>query len=113
MFSKKRGSIKYLIISNQLKSNDRFDFLSRAAKVYAGARNPVMIDLPSVIPLQIDVTDEKSIAKAAEIASDVSLLINNAGSLTGASLLDGEMDKIRLAMDTHYFGTLGVIRAFA
>ncbi|MGG1679927.1 SDR family oxidoreductase [Neobacillus sp. NRS-1170] len=89
------------------------ELLSRGAKVYAGARNPEMIDLPGVIPLQIDVTDEKSIAKAAEIANDVTLLINNAGSHTGASLLDGEMDKIRLEMDTHYFGTLSVIRAFA
>lgn len=41
------------------------------------------------------------------------LLINNAGSSTGANLLYGEPAKIRLEMDTHFFGTLSVVRAFA
>jgi NAD(P)-dependent dehydrogenase (short-subunit alcohol dehydrogenase family) len=49
---------------------------------------------------------------AAAAAGDVNLLINNAGSSTGAALLDGDLDAIRLEMETHYFGTLGVIRAF-
>jgi NAD(P)-dependent dehydrogenase (short-subunit alcohol dehydrogenase family) len=40
-------------------------------------------------------------------------LINNAGSSTGATLLDGDLADIRLEMDTHYFGTLAVTRAFA
>jgi NAD(P)-dependent dehydrogenase (short-subunit alcohol dehydrogenase family) len=61
----------------------------------------------------IDVTDASSVAAAAETASGVSLLINNAGSFTGASFLDGSMDDIRLEMDTHYFDTLNVTRAFA
>ncbi|MGG1553358.1 SDR family oxidoreductase [Paenibacillus ferrarius] len=89
------------------------ELLARGAKVYGGARNPETIDLPGVIPLQLDITDEKSVAAAAEIANDVTLLINNAGSSTGASLLEGEIDQIRLEMDTHYFGTLTMIRAFA
>jgi short-subunit dehydrogenase len=50
---------------------------------------------------------------AAEIASDVTLLVNNAGSSTGASLLTGSLEDIRLEMDTHFFGTLAVTRAFA
>jgi short-subunit dehydrogenase len=57
----------------------------------------------------IDVTDAASVAAAADTARGVSLLINNAGSFTGASFLDD----IRLEMETHYFGTLGVTRAFA
>lgn len=89
------------------------ELLARGAKVYAGVRKPELIDLPGVIPLQLDITDEKSIAAAAEIARDVTLLINNAGSSTGAALLDGDVDKIRLEMDTHFFGTLSMIRAFA
>jgi NAD(P)-dependent dehydrogenase (short-subunit alcohol dehydrogenase family) len=89
------------------------ELLTRGTKVYAGVRNPELIDLPGVIPIQLDITDEKSIVAAAEIARDVTLLINNAGSSTGAALLDGDMDKIRLEMDTHYFGTLSMIRGFA
>ncbi|QYK67449.1 SDR family NAD(P)-dependent oxidoreductase [Paenibacillus sp. S02] len=70
--------------------------LARGAKVYAGARNPESVDLPGAIPLQLDITDPKSMVAAAEIAGDVTLLINNAGSATGASLLTGELDDIHL-----------------
>jgi short-subunit dehydrogenase len=59
------------------------------------------------------VTDPASIAAAAAIATDVTLLVNNAGSFTGANLLTGDLADIRLEMDTHYFGTLAVTRAFA
>jgi len=89
------------------------ELLARGVKVYAGVRKPELIDLPGVIPLKIDITDEKSIATAAQIAEDVTLLINNAGSSTGADLLDGDIDKIRLEMETHFFGTLSMIRAYA
>jgi NAD(P)-dependent dehydrogenase (short-subunit alcohol dehydrogenase family) len=89
------------------------ELLARGATVYAGARNPDTIDLPGVKGVRIDVTDPASVAAAAEVAGDVTLLINNAGSSTGAGLLDGDPDRIRLEMDTHYFGTLSVVRAFA
>jgi NAD(P)-dependent dehydrogenase (short-subunit alcohol dehydrogenase family) len=84
----------------------------RGATVYAAARNPDLVDLPGVIPIRLDVTDERSIAAAAETASNVSILINNAGSSTGSSLLTGSLDDIRLEMETHYFGSLLVTRAF-
>jgi NAD(P)-dependent dehydrogenase (short-subunit alcohol dehydrogenase family) len=84
-----------------------------AAKVYAAARNPESIDLPGVVPLRLDVTDPESIREAAKIAGDVTLLVNNAGSSTGSSLLGGAIENIRLEMDTHYFGTLAVTREFA
>jgi NAD(P)-dependent dehydrogenase (short-subunit alcohol dehydrogenase family) len=84
-----------------------------AAKVYAAARNPESIDLPGVVPLKLDVTDPASIRDAAAVAGDVTLLVNNAGSSTGASLLGGSLEDIRLEMDTHYFGTLAVTREFA
>ncbi len=87
--------------------------VERGAKVYAAARNPAHLTLPGVIPLQLDATDPASIERAAAQATDVTLLINNAGSSTGADLLRGDLAKIRLEMDTHYFGTLSVIRAFA
>jgi NAD(P)-dependent dehydrogenase (short-subunit alcohol dehydrogenase family) len=84
-----------------------------AAKVYAAARNPAAIDLPGVEPVRLDITDKESVAAAAAIASDATLLINNAGSSTRSGLLDGDIDDIRLELETHFFGTLGVIRAFA
>jgi NAD(P)-dependent dehydrogenase (short-subunit alcohol dehydrogenase family) len=90
--------------------------LDRGATVYAAARHPESLDLPGAIALQLDVTDEASVAAAAatiKAQGGLSIVINNAGSSTGASLLDGELSAIRLEMDTHYFGTLAVTRAFA
>jgi NAD(P)-dependent dehydrogenase (short-subunit alcohol dehydrogenase family) len=87
--------------------------IERGAKVYAAARNPENVDLAGAIPLALDVTDPESVAQAAKIATDATLLINNAGSFTGATLLDGDLDQVRLEMETHYFGTLSVTRAFA
>lgn len=87
--------------------------VERGAKVYAGARRPESVDLDGVIPVQLDITDPASIAAAAEKASDVNFLVNNAGSGSGADLLTGDLDEIRLHMDTHFFGTLAVTRAFA
>jgi NAD(P)-dependent dehydrogenase (short-subunit alcohol dehydrogenase family) len=89
------------------------ELLSRGATVYAGARDPSSVDLPGARPIALDVTDPASIAAAAAVATDVSLLINNAGSSTGADVLTGDLDQIRLEMETHYFGTLGMTRAFA
>lgn len=87
--------------------------LARGAKVYAAARNPESIDLPGAIPLRLDVTDPASVEAAAKAAPDATLLINNAGSSTGQTLLTGDLDQIRLEMETHYFGTLTATRAFA
>jgi NAD(P)-dependent dehydrogenase (short-subunit alcohol dehydrogenase family) len=85
----------------------------RGAIVYAGARNPSSVDLAGVTPIALDITDPGSVAAAAQITGDVSILINNAGSGTQSSLLTGDIADLRLEMDTHYFGTLSMIRAFA
>ncbi|MFI7596705.1 SDR family oxidoreductase [Actinoplanes sp. NPDC049681] len=84
-----------------------------ATKVYATARRPELIDVPGVETLRLDVTDPDSVAAAAAAAQDVTLLINNAGIATGQNLITGDLSEIRREMDTHYFGTLAVIRAFA
>jgi NAD(P)-dependent dehydrogenase (short-subunit alcohol dehydrogenase family) len=84
-----------------------------AAKVYAGARNPESIDLPGVIPLQLDVTDPDSVARAAEIAADATLVINNAGISTHTSLLTGELADVHREFDTNFFGPIRVLRTFA
>jgi NAD(P)-dependent dehydrogenase (short-subunit alcohol dehydrogenase family) len=87
--------------------------VERGAKVYAAARRPEAIDVPGVIPVQLDITDPESVARAADLAADVTVLVNNAGVSTGAPLLAGAIDDVRLEMETHYFGTLSVTRAFA
>ncbi|GAA0963904.1 SDR family oxidoreductase [Frigoribacterium faeni] len=90
------------------------ELLARGArKVYATARRPEAIDFPGVEVVRLDLTDPASVSAAAEVAQDVTLVVNNAGISTGAGLLTGDMTEIRREMDTHYFGTLGVIRAFA
>ena len=85
----------------------------RGATVYAAARHPATVDLPGVTPVALDITDPASVAAAAAATSGVAILVNNAGSATGSSLLTGDPADIRLEMDTHFFGTLAVIRAFA
>jgi NAD(P)-dependent dehydrogenase (short-subunit alcohol dehydrogenase family) len=85
----------------------------RGATVYAAARNPGSVDLDGVTPIALDLTDPASVAAAAAATGDVAILVNNAGSFTGASLLTGDLADARLELDTHFFGTLEVIRAFA
>jgi NAD(P)-dependent dehydrogenase (short-subunit alcohol dehydrogenase family) len=89
------------------------ELLSRGATVYAAARNPDQVDLPGAKPIALDITDPASVAAAAQATGDVTVLINNAGSSTGADLLTGDLDNIRLEMDTHFLGTLSVVRGFA
>ena len=86
-----------------------------AQKVYAATRRPDLLDVGDarVVPLHLDLLDEASIAQAAGTASDVTVLVNNAGIATGADLLTSPVQDIRTDLETHLFGTLGVIRAFA
>ena len=84
-----------------------------ATKVYATARRPEQVDLPGVEVLGLDITDPASVAAASRAAADVSLVINNAGISKYQDLVTGDLDLIRLEMETHYFGTLAMVRAFA
>jgi len=86
-----------------------------ASKVYATARRTETLDFDDsrVVPLRLDLLDHDSIVAAAAAAGDVTLLVNNAGISTGAQLVTGDLAEIRREMDTHFWGTLGMIRAFA
>lgn len=86
-----------------------------AAKVYAAARNPESIDTtdPRVIALPLDVTDSASVATASEAASDVSVLINNAGISRASSVLDADTTDLRAELETNLFGPLALASAFA
>src|SRR5437870_1297119 len=85
-----------------------------AARVYAAARNPDLLTLDEVIPVHLDITSAADIAAAAQRCDDVTLLINNAGISTRTSALaDGAVDAGRREMETNFFGTLAMSRAFA
>ena len=84
-----------------------------AEKVYATARDPERVQIPGVTPLRLDITDPDSVAGAAAVAGDATLVINNAGISTHTGLTDGDLAQIELEMDTNFFGPLNVTRAFA
>jgi NAD(P)-dependent dehydrogenase (short-subunit alcohol dehydrogenase family) len=85
-----------------------------AAKVYAAARDErkVSADGSRVVPLTLDVTKPEQIAAAARKASDVTLLINNAGALNSFNLLTASQEDIDADFRVQVHGTLAVIRAF-
>lgn len=89
------------------------ELLRRGAKVYATARRPELVDIPGAEVLRLDITDPASADAVAEVATDVDLLINNAASTAGGNFVGGDLDAIRDVMDSNYYGTLNVIRAFA
>lgn len=84
-----------------------------ARKVYATARRPEQVDLSAVEVLQLDITDPTSVVAAAAASADVTLVVNNAGVLGAQDLITGDLDVTRLEMDTSFFGTLAMARAFA
>jgi NAD(P)-dependent dehydrogenase (short-subunit alcohol dehydrogenase family) len=83
-----------------------------AAKVYAAVRRPEMVTESGLVPLRLDLTDRSSIADAATLASDVTLVINNAGVFTGGSIL-GDEAALRQELEVNFFGPLAVSRSFA
>lgn len=89
-----------------------------ARRVYAAARAPLQLrelaarEPMRVVPLALDITSEASLAAAAEQASDVAVLFNNAGVLSSYNLLTSQEDAIRQDFATNCFGTLAATKAF-
>ena len=85
-----------------------------AAKVYGAARNPAAVTEPGARPIALDITDPERVAQVASQCADVSLLVNNAGVLKYSTFINApNLDAARLEMETNYFGTLSMCRAFA
>lgn len=90
-----------------------------AAKVYAAARNLdtlsdiVSYDPERIVPLAVDVTDTGLVEAAVGTASDVTLLINNAGSLTFGGALEVTDAGLAQDMAVNNGGLLNMTRAFA
>lgn len=83
-----------------------------ATKVYATARTPRDWNDARVESLVLDVTDEASVAAAAAVASDTTIVINNAGVGGDVPML-GESDALRRIFETNFFGAVSVAREFA
>ena len=91
-----------------------------AKKVYACSRNVENLeDLITANPdrvqgIQLDVTEIDQISAVAEQAADVNLLINNAGiNCMQAFIAGNDLTAAREEMNTNYFGTMAMCRAFA
>lgn len=82
-----------------------------AAKVYAAARTPRRWNDDRVVPIELDVTSADSVAAAAGVADDVTVVINNAGAANGATLL-GDLTAARELFETNFWGALVVTNAF-
>ncbi|MEJ1959801.1 MAG: SDR family oxidoreductase [Nitrosomonadales bacterium] len=85
-------------------------------RIYATARK--IESLPDfgdgrVVPLVLDITDLEQVRAAAEKAKDVQVLINNAGTAHFGTTLDNSFEAVVADINTNYYGTLSMIRAFA
>lgn len=91
------------------------ELLARGArKVYAGARDPATITQTDVQPLRLDVTQSEDVAAAAALASDVTLVINNAGIAQAGGFLAPDSEEVaRRIFETNFFAMLRVSKAFA
>jgi NAD(P)-dependent dehydrogenase (short-subunit alcohol dehydrogenase family) len=85
------------------------EFAKRGAKVYAGARNPASVVDEGVVPVQLDVTDDASVAATAKELGDVSIVINNAGVAVGGA----DVDSIKAEFDVNFYGLVRMTDEFA
>jgi len=86
-----------------------------AAKIYAAARDVSALTASDrLVPIKMDVTSDDDVAKAAKVATDVTLLINNAGvNHNTAFMLAADLAIAREEIETNYLAPLRVTRAFA
>jgi NAD(P)-dependent dehydrogenase (short-subunit alcohol dehydrogenase family) len=91
------------------------ELLARGArKVYAAARDPASITLPGVQALRLDVNQPEDVAAAATLASDVTLVINNAGIAHAGGFLAADSEEVaRRMFETNFFAMLRMGKAFA
>jgi len=85
-----------------------------ASKVYAGARDPATITQSGVQALRLDINRPEEVAAAAALASDVTLIINNAGIAEPGGFLAADSEEVtRRIFETNFFAMLRVSKAFA
>jgi NAD(P)-dependent dehydrogenase (short-subunit alcohol dehydrogenase family) len=92
----------------------------QASKIYVCARTIsklqtlVTLDPVRIIPIELDVTNPESVKAAAAQCSDVTLLINNAGTSLNHGIISApDLEAAKAEMDVNYFGMAAMCRAFA
>lgn len=84
-----------------------------AARRLADAEGAAQVD-PRLVAIELDVTKPEQIAATVAVATDVDLLINNAGAFNNVTLLAAEDDTaMRQEIETNYLGPVAMTRAFA
>jgi NAD(P)-dependent dehydrogenase (short-subunit alcohol dehydrogenase family) len=84
-----------------------------ARKIYAAVRDASRLQVPGAELIEIDVTDPAAVARAAATATDVTLLVNNAGIDSHTRFLDTDPALVRRQFETNFFGPLDLALAFA
>ena len=96
----------------------------RGMTVFAGVRDPRAGEAlatkggPSIIPIILDVTDEPSIARSAEVvqravgAAGLGGLVNNAGIVIGSPLEVIPLSQLRKQLEVNVIGQIAVTQAF-
>jgi NAD(P)-dependent dehydrogenase (short-subunit alcohol dehydrogenase family) len=86
-----------------------------ATKIYAAARDISGLAASSrLVPIKMDVTSDGDVAKAAALATDVTLLINNAGVNHNTSFMTApDLAMAREEIEANYLAPLRLTRAFA
>ena len=91
-----------------------------AAKVYLAVRNtdsvkPLLQQYgDKVAVIELDVADAASISRAAQIAEDVQIVVNNAGVLKNATALDpAAIEALDFQMQINVVGLMRMAQAFA
>lgn len=83
------------------------------SKVYAAVRDPRTAPTDQrITPVPLDVTDQGSIDRLAATATDVDLLINNAGAASFAPALHADPAGLAREFAVNYTGLYAMIRAF-
>jgi short-subunit dehydrogenase len=84
-----------------------------AAKVYAGVRDLATITDGRLITLPLDVTDPEQPADAARAATDVEIVVNNAGGGHFNTALSASLDEARFDVELNYVSLVSMTQAFA
>lgn len=84
-----------------------------AKKVYVTARNPKSDSRESVVTQALEVRSSQAISDLAQIATDVNIVINNAGTVVPEPLLTGGFDGLAEQFDVNVYGPLRIAKAFA
>ncbi|MEM7771288.1 MAG: SDR family oxidoreductase [Cyanobacteria bacterium P01_A01_bin.37] len=91
-----------------------------SAKVYAAVRKldsvaPLVEKYgDKVVPIQVDLSDPQSITAAAQTATDVQVVVNNAGVLkTSTPLVEDAIASLEFEMSVNVYGLINMAQAFA